>query len=158
MQNLKVEAVSSLGRFTVTGENLDTSGRTSTVKTTTNLNGLELNTVSSVGRDALTSADVAKLQTIRKLLQGDSALSSPFHQAIYVSSTDSVEWPTAWSDSDSPPIPIVQDEAQPLNISQEEAVTAMLDIASSSHLCLVQGPPGECHFSNKCSCHAHTLM
>lgn len=148
LQTVRVETSTSLGTFSVLGESKGTAGRNTKVETKASLQGLAVSAVVTVGRDAPTQAEVAKVRTIRNILINKSTFSSAWDHAIYGKGPEPTEWPPEWSTPFAPPLPIIQDETYPLNPSQAQAVTAMLDTSNKNHLILVQGPPGECSSSS----------
>ncbi|KAL7279197.1 hypothetical protein ACG7TL_007037 [Trametes sanguinea] len=116
-------------------------GRNTVIKTNFNLEGREIRSIVTEGRDGPTLADIAREGTVRRAMQGDLDLFiSPFMQYIFQPSDD-FSWPDTFTESDTIP-PILTLNNRPLNTSQEAAVKAMLSNTNDTRVTILQGPPG----------------
>ncbi|OSD06570.1 hypothetical protein PYCCODRAFT_1422789 [Trametes coccinea BRFM310] len=116
-------------------------GRNTVIKTNFNLEGREIRSIVTEGRDGPTLADIAREGTVRRAMQGDLDLFiSPFIQYIFQPSDD-FSWPDTFTESDTIP-PILTLNNRPLNTSQEAAVKAMLSNTNDTRVTILQGPPG----------------
>lgn len=103
-------------------------------------------TVTLIGRDDPTAAEVKKAQIILFILQGkistEGGSLNPWVHQIYLDPSDDFTWPVEWA-SDLSPIRFNQTQIScPLNPSQVEAVKKMLDESDDSRVTVIQGPPG----------------
>jgi hypothetical protein len=104
-----------------------------------NLEGKPVTSITTIGKEAPTRAEADRWQAILSMLQGTlPLLDNHWMRAIWCPSQPA-NWPDSFiTTSDSPTVEIKEHPDAPLNDSQHTAITRML----SSHLTLVQGPPG----------------
>jgi len=104
-----------------------------------NLEGKCVTSITTIGKEAPTRAEADRWLAILSMLQGAlPLLDNHWMRAIWCPSQP-VNWPDSFIPlSDSPTVEIKDHPDAPLNDSQHTAITRML----SSHLTLVQGPPG----------------
>ncbi len=107
------------------------------------MEGKVIASITSIGRDLPTRAEMDRSQVILRVLQGSLPLfDNHWMKAIWLPS-DSVVWPESFSSSSLPsPIEIVEHPDAPLNPSQHSALTNMLSFSLDNCITLVHGPPG----------------
>ncbi|KAG2145383.1 P-loop containing nucleoside triphosphate hydrolase protein [Suillus bovinus] len=136
--------------FTVDGHVSRSDGRVAKLATSTNLNfiGKNIGLIKIVGRGDPTQAEFQRAQKVLEVLQGLVNLEhdNPWVQLIFFSSPDhDLKWPSAWTE-EANDADIVTYRADcvnhPLNPSQIEAVTQMLQRTNDRRLTVIQGPPG----------------
>ena len=108
-----------------------------------NLEGKEITSLTTLGKEAPTRAEAERNQAILSMLQGTLPLfDNHWMKALWFPSQP-VDWPECFTPpSDSPAIEIQEHPDVSLNDSQHTAITKMLSQSPDSHLTLVQGPPG----------------
>jgi hypothetical protein len=107
------------------------------------MEGKVITSITSVGRDLPTRAEMDRSLALLHILQGSLNLfDNHWMKAIWLPS-DTIIWPESFSPSgSSPPIEIVEHPDAPLNPSQHTALTNMLSSSLDNCITLVQGPPG----------------
>ncbi|KAG6374408.1 P-loop containing nucleoside triphosphate hydrolase protein [Boletus reticuloceps] len=144
---IHVSAHDGVGSFTVSARISSADGGIAQLQTDGLLAGKQVATITLMGRDDPTLAEVKRAQVILMILQGristDDADLNPWIQKIYLSPGEDFMWPAEWSQPT--PSPVKLDPAKiprPLNSSQKKAIRCMLDQTDSSRTTIVQGPPG----------------
>ncbi|KAF8440436.1 P-loop containing nucleoside triphosphate hydrolase protein [Boletus edulis BED1] len=145
--HIHVSAHDGVGSFTVSGRISSAEGGIAQLQTDGLLAGKQVATITLMGRDDPTLAEVKRAQVILMILQGrintDDADFNPWIQKIYLSPGEDFMWPAEWSQPT--PSPVKLDPAKiprPLNSSQKKAIRCMLDQTDSSRTTIIQGPPG----------------
>jgi hypothetical protein len=107
------------------------------------MEGKVITSITSVGRDLPTRAELDRSLSLLHILQGSLSLfDNHWMKAIWLpSDSESVDWPESFSSS-TPPVEIVEHPDAPLNPSQHSALTNMLSFSLDNCITLVQGPPG----------------
>ena len=94
--------------------------------------------VSTIGKEDMTYAEIARQGIILYVLQGrTSLLSHPFFQSIWLPN-ERIAWPEQDGTTDEPPIHF----PRPLNQSQRTAVKKILSSDDNSRVVMIHGPPG----------------
>ena len=136
-------AHNSSASYSLSGAAAQVKGRSALIAVEHNLEGKEITSMTSFGKEAPTRAEAERSQAILSMLQGNLPLfDSHWMRALWFPSQ-----PVNWPESFSPPpnasaIEIQEQLDPPLNDSQHMAITKMLSQSLDSHLTLVQGPPG----------------
>jgi regulator of nonsense transcripts 1 len=136
-------AHNSSASFTLSGSTSQSRGRSTFVEVGHNLEGKEITSITSIGKEPPTQAESEQGLAILSILQGTlNLLDNHWMRAIWFPSQ-----PVNWPESFSPPpdlykIGIQEHPDAPLNNSQHTAITKMLSQSLDTHLTLVQGPPG----------------
>jgi regulator of nonsense transcripts 1 len=114
------------------------NGRTATVALQAALHGTRICSVTTIGKEAPTSAEAMRGDVILKALQNTShIMRNPFVRNIYLNEVAS------WAGI--PPLSsgvALQFPGRELNTSQKKAVSAILSNDDASRITLVHGPPG----------------
>jgi hypothetical protein len=135
----------------------EVNGRTGNVNTDSHMGGKDIISVTSIGRDDPTMAEVQCAATVLRILHGsEKALDAlPWIKNIWFPPDDNgpLIWPKEWSEEPKPS----QDDSDdlkpyirkavlssilPLNRSQQRAVNYMLSSEDDNRITLIQGPPG----------------
>jgi regulator of nonsense transcripts 1 len=107
-----------------------------------NLEGKEITSINSTGKEPPTQAESELGLAILSILQGTlNLLDNHWMKAIWFPSQP-VNWPESFSSTDFYNVEIQEHPDAPLNDSQHSAITKMLSPSLSTHLTLIQGPPG----------------
>lgn len=111
------------------------------------LAGKQVGTITLMGREDPTVAEVKRSQIILWVLQGKISATgadfNPWIQKIYLSPGEDFMWPAEWSQPAPSPVKLNLDKIpRPLNPSQRKAIRCMLDQTDSSRTTIIQGPPG----------------
>ena len=132
-------------------------GKSGVLNTNRSLENKTIKSITSIGRDDPTTAEVHRAATILRILQGSISLlsESPWINNIWFPSSDgSLVWPDDWTESLLPPpspatqsdlsahnnvVPVVHHQ---LNDSQQEAVNTMYSPLNCHRITIIQGPPG----------------
>jgi hypothetical protein len=139
VQQVQIEATTSLGSFKVSGTTNTSSGRKTKVDVTAKLKGMDLSEVVSHGADDPTLADQATSAYILRVLQSqEKVFTNPWAQTIFGQLED-VVWPSPTRNEVFPLSPVIMDPDRPLNSSQLKVVTTMLSPPISNQIMLVQG-------------------
>jgi hypothetical protein len=137
-----MQAKTSLGQFKVSGVTERTTGRNTKVNIATQLEGMELSGVVSLGRADPTLADQQTSTYILHIMQNRVQLfTNPWAISIF-GKLDDVVWPVPSKSYIFSPPPISMDPDRPLNPSQQAVVSTMLGSPYQDQMVLVQGPPG----------------
>ncbi|CAL1716327.1 unnamed protein product [Somion occarium] len=130
-------------QYEVHGRISDVSGQQATIELRNphNFFAKEILSITSVGQNGPTSADLANASKVLEILQGKYTLSTnPFLQTIWPVPDQEVEWPSTFHCFHAPPI--LSTPHHSLNESQEQAVLHMLSQTNDRHISIIQGPPG----------------
>ncbi|KAI6157047.1 hypothetical protein BKA82DRAFT_76492, partial [Pisolithus tinctorius] len=123
----------------VQGRAIHVRGREAQIGIRGSFRGDEVKSVRTIGKPALTCAEVSRELVILATLKGESTLlSHPFFKAVWLPN-DSIRWPK--SGDTKPKIPI-HCPGLGINISQERAIEKILSASDADRLVLIQGPPG----------------
>jgi hypothetical protein len=142
LQRVEMQAKTSLGHFKVSGITEKTTGRNTKVDIATQLDGMELSGVVSLGRADPTLADQQTSTYILHIMQNRVQLfTNPWAISIF-GKLDDVIWPVPSKSYIFSPPPISMDPDRPLNPSQQAVVSTMLGSPYQDQMVLVQGPPG----------------
>jgi primosomal protein N' len=144
---IHVSARDGVGAFTVSAQVADARSATAMMETDGFLAEKAVGTITLMGREDPTSAEVKRAQIILMVLQGkisvDGADINPWIQKIYLSAGEDFMWPAEWSQPAPSPVKLNLDKIpRPLNSSQRKAIRCMLDQTDSSRTTIIQGPPG----------------
>lgn len=106
-----------------------------------------MTTITLMGREDPTVAQVKRAQVILMMLQGrissDGADFNPWIHKIYLCLGEDFMWPAEWSQPAPTPVKLNPDKIPcPLNSSQRKAIKCMLDQTDCSRTTIIQGPPG----------------
>lgn len=114
------------------------NGRTATVSLQAALHGTRICSVTTIGKEAPTSAEAMRCDVILKALQDTSdIMRSPFVCHIYLNEVAS------WAGIPPPSSDVaLQFPGRELNTSQKKAVNAILCNDDANRITLVHGPPG----------------
>lgn len=136
-------AHSSSASYSLSGGAGRVKGRSVPIDVEHNLEGKEITSMTTIGKEAPTRAEAERNQAILSMLQGTLPLfDNHWMRALWFPSQP-VDWPESFSPPpNSPAIEIQEHPDVSLNDSQHGAITKMLSQSSDSHLTLVQGPPG----------------
>ncbi|KAL4064438.1 hypothetical protein J3A83DRAFT_604055 [Scleroderma citrinum] len=99
----------------------------------------EITSVSTIGKEGMTYAEVARREVILHILQNrTSLLSEPFFQHIWLPHEH-----VSWSRQDSKiPAPQIYFPERSLNPSQERAVEKIMSFSDNNRVVMIHGPPG----------------
>jgi AAA domain len=136
-------AHSSSASYALPGDVNKVRGKSAGLDVGHNLEGKNITSITTVGRDAPTLAERDRGDAILAMLQGILPLfENHWMKAIWMPS-ESVIWPENFAPPpDAPAIEVVQHSKAPLNPSQHLAVTKMLSPSLDNNITLIQGPPG----------------
>ena len=142
-----VSAKDGVGAFTVSAQIASTVGATAMMGSDGFLAEKSVGTITLMGRDDPTAAEVKRAQIILMVLQGristDGADFNPWIQKIYLDAGEDFMWPAEWSQPAPSPVKLnLSKIPRPLNSSQRKAIKCMLDQTDSSRTTIIQGPPG----------------
>ncbi|KAI9512076.1 P-loop containing nucleoside triphosphate hydrolase protein [Russula earlei] len=126
--------------FSLLGGTSNFRGKSGLIEVALDLEGKDVMTLTSFGKDTPTRAEQDRSGAILSMLQGNlPLLDNHWMRALWLPSQP-VNWPESFNPpSDSPTVEIKEHPDAPLNDSQQSAITNML---SSCPITLVQGPPG----------------
>ncbi|KAF8554481.1 hypothetical protein OG21DRAFT_1391444, partial [Imleria badia] len=143
--HIHVSARDGVGAFTVSAQIASARSDIANLETEGLLAGKQVGTITLMGREDPTAAEVKRAQIILMVLQGrisTDAHFNPWIQKIYLSPEDFM-WPAEWSQPAPSPVKLNLDKIpRPLNPSQRKAIRCMLDQTDSSRTTIIQGPPG----------------
>ena len=142
-----VSAKDGVGAFTVSAQIASTVGATAMMGSDGFLAEKSVGTITLMGREDPTAAEVKRAQIILMVLQGristDGADFNPWIQKIYLDAGEDFMWPAEWSQPAPSPVKLnLSKIPRPLNSSQRKAIKCMLDQTDSSRTTIIQGPPG----------------
>jgi hypothetical protein len=108
-----------------------------------NLEGKNITSITTIGRDGPTLAERDRDDAILSMLQGILPLfENHWMKAIWMPS-EPVIWPENFAPPpDAPAIEVITHAKAPVNSSQRVAVTKMLSPSLDTNITLIQGPPG----------------
>ncbi|KAI6038718.1 P-loop containing nucleoside triphosphate hydrolase protein [Pisolithus marmoratus] len=135
-QFLQIETCSGVQ---VKGRAVRVEGREVQISLSGALRGMEIKSVTTVGKPDLTSAEASRENVILAVLENKSnLLSQPFFKAIWLPRS-----PPSWPPTDlaNPKIPICCPNFK-VNPSQEKAIEKILSASHEDRVVLIQGPPG----------------
>ncbi|KAH9058402.1 P-loop containing nucleoside triphosphate hydrolase protein [Lactarius vividus] len=146
LSRLRAEVTNGSETFSVSVSSSNTRGRSTRINTVHNVGDRAVPVLVSDGRGALTRAELGRSLVLLRILQRSLPLSNNhWMKAIWLPS-DSDMWPESFSasssESESPPLEIVEHPDAPLNSSQRSAITNMLSLSLNDCITLIQGPPG----------------
>ena len=118
-------------------------GKSTGLEVGLNLEGKNIISVTSIGKDGPTLAERDRGDAILSMLQGTlSLLDGHWMKAIWAPS-EPVNWPESFAPSPDPAaIEVFAHPKAPLNPSQHLAITRMLSPSLDTNITLIQGPPG----------------
>lgn len=145
--HIHVSAHAGVGAFTVPAEIASAGSDTAQLKTDGFLAGKPVATITLIGKDDPTLAEIKRAQVILMVLQGrisvDGGDFNPWIHKIYLTPGEDFMWPAEWSKPAPSPVKLNPDKIpRPLNSSQRKAIRCMLDQTDSSRTTIIQGPPG----------------
>jgi hypothetical protein len=117
------------------------------LKTDGHLAGKSVTTITLMGREDPTAAEVKRAKIILMTLQGritaGGADFNPWVHKIFLDPGADFTWPIEWSQPTPPSIKFDAGKIpRPLNSSQRKAIRCMLDQTDRSRITIIQGPPG----------------
>jgi AAA domain len=133
-----VETKNNGRRTVVSGRTLQVNGRNATISLNGPSSGLKISSISTIGKEELTSAEAQRANIILKALQQTlPILKNPFVRRIWLPSE-----PTTWPRPLSPPLEYLWFPGCDLNSSQLDAVDAVLSDDDADRTVVIHGPPG----------------
>ncbi|KAF9223780.1 P-loop containing nucleoside triphosphate hydrolase protein [Gyrodon lividus] len=144
---IHVSASSGVGGFTVAAQVASTGSDSAQLDTDGHLAGKPVATITLIGREDPTAAEVKRAQIILMVLQGRISAEgtdfNPWIHKIFLDPGTDFEWPAEWSQPAPSSIKFNPSKIpRPLNRSQRKAIRCMLDQTDSSRITIIQGPPG----------------
>ncbi|KAF8843772.1 P-loop containing nucleoside triphosphate hydrolase protein [Paxillus ammoniavirescens] len=138
-QVIQLEMRGSKTTTNVTGRVNGVSGRNARVVVNSPIQGDEILSVTSIGKEPPTWAETFREDIIRKALQNATTLlSQPFFKSVWLPGELPL-WPVPKAQRTKP---LVYFPGRALNISQEEAVGNILSTSNEDRVVMIQGPPG----------------
>lgn len=133
----------SSASYTLPGGASNVRGKSAGLEVEYNLEGKNITSITSIGRDAPTRAELNHSLAILSVLQGTLPLfDNHWMKAIWLPS-EPVIWPESFTPpSNAPTIEVITQPKAPLNTSQHSAITKMLSPSLDTNITLIQGPPG----------------
>lgn len=127
--------------FSLPGGASNVRGKTAGLDVEHNLEGKRVTSITTMGRDGPTQAELECSNAILSMLQGTlPLLDNHWMKAIWLPS-EPVDWPFT-PPPNAPAIEIVTHPKAPLNTSQCSAITKMLSPSLDDNITLIKGPPG----------------
>ena len=116
-----------------------TNGRSATLSLAGAFSGMSIHSITTIGRECPTTAEDKRESIMLGALQGQILLGeNPFVHSIWLPTTRNL----SWSGCPVTPISPAFYSRRPLNVSQQEAVNAILSNDDAHRIVLIQGPPG----------------
>ncbi|KAL9714395.1 hypothetical protein Ac2012v2_002708 [Leucoagaricus gongylophorus] len=147
-EQVRITVEDDNGNFAARGK-VDPHGRFATFGEQS-IGGRKITSIIGIGRDALTPAEIARGQSLLRLLQGLDTPDNPWLQNIWFNKDKgAISWPNEWF-ANASKYPMLtsavceslSESAKRLNGSQHTAVNAMLSKSSRNVITIIQGPPG----------------
>jgi hypothetical protein len=136
-----VSALNGVGAYSVHAEIAQAGHDVARFRADGDLAGKAVSTITILGREDPTLAEVKRAKIILMALQGKISDFGSWICKIFFG--EDVKWPAEWSQSPALPIKLKPDTIpRPLNTSQQKAVRCMLDETDSTRVTIIQGPPG----------------
>ena len=127
--------------FSLPGDASNVRGKNAGLDVAHNLEGKRINSITTMGRDAPTQAELDCDNAILSMLQGKlPLLDDDWMKAIWLPSE-----PVVWSFTpprDAPAVEIITHPKAPLNTSQRSAISKMVSSSHDDNITLIKGPPG----------------
>jgi len=137
-----VEIVTNTGgkRLTAVGRAIRVNGRAATISLQTAFQGISIDSVTTIGREARTYAEVMRGDVVMKALQlASDIMGNPFVRRVFLSDEIApwvgIPFPAA-------PITLYLPGPRALNSSQKKAVNVILSQHDANRVTLIHGPPG----------------
>lgn len=144
--HIHVSAQHGVGAFSLTAQIASARGDIAQLETDGLLAGKPVATITLMGREDPTAAEVKRAQIILMMLQGristDGTDFNPWIHKIYLSPGEDFMWPVEWSQPAPSPVKLNPDIPRPLNNSQKKAIKCMLNQTDRFRTTIIQGPPG----------------
>ena len=137
MKVILIETKNGTSINNVTGRARRVEGRSAQVSVNGPING-EVVSVSTIGKEDLTYAEIARQGIILHVLQGrTSLLSHPFFQRIWLPHER-----TSWPEDGRTLRPFIYFPGRALNLSREMAVEKIVSSDDDNRMVMIHGPPG----------------
>jgi Cdc6-like AAA superfamily ATPase len=136
-------AYGSSGSYAVPGDINTVRGKAAGLEVEHNLEGKNITSITTIGRDAPTRAERDRADAILSMLQGTVPLLDDIWMKTIWLPDEPVVWPETFTPPpDAPTIEVITHPKAPLNPSQHAAINRMLSPSLDDNIILIQGPPG----------------
>ena len=136
-------AYGSSGSYALPGDINNVRGKTAGLEVERNLEGKNITSITTIGRDAPTLAERDRAEAILSMLQGIVPLLDDVWMKTIWLPDEPVVWPENFNPPpDAPTIEVITHPKAPLNSSQHFAISRMLSPSLDDNIILIQGPPG----------------
>lgn len=136
-------AYGSSGSYALPGDINNVRGKNAGLEVEHNLEGKNITSITTIGRDAPTLAERDRADAILSMLQGIVPLLDDVWMKTIWLPDEPVVWPENFTPPpDAPTIEVITHPKAPLNSSQHLAINRMLSPSLDDNIILIQGPPG----------------